>query len=286
MKLSRIVWVSFLAFVGGCFGNSASDSHACRSLCEDVCKNLATCNAGGSNSPTCIDDCFAGIGSSSCAGARPADQLTCAEVEQVFDCANYCGTLCHNAPQCGSFDEKLCARGCASSDPPVCNAASVAARTCDQMKPELRQYEDRGRSLATGGVFGGSSNPTSFGLCRNASDCTSPLGCSAATNTCAPCAADPECAQGVGKYMCSPAAECVPIDCRIDADCNVVYTACNQTTFKCVECTRDEHCASSFLGKKCDPASSSCRQCLTNADCADPTPTCHTDIHLCEPAGL
>jgi hypothetical protein len=269
--------------------DSCSDGSAqCRPICENTCQAFATCNLGTADAPTCVADCVAGSDPSICVRARPTDQLTCAELEAVYDCAQYCTTLCRRAPSCGTFSETLCDTGCASYGPPVCNAASVAARTCDQLKPELRTYEDRGRALTRPGSVseGGTGNPATFGLCRDARDCAAPLGCTGATNTCAPCTANEECAQGVLKYVCSSSAECVQVDCLTGADCSTVFPACDPTTFKCVDCLRDEDCndpSSLSAGKKCDVSNKTCVQCLTGSDCSAPTPRCDLSYHLCLP---
>jgi len=282
-------WASGLLLVatlaGSCSGGGSSQ---CRPSCENTCQAFATCSLGTADAATCVADCIAGSDPSTCAHARPADQLTCPELKQVYDCAQYCTALCRRGPSCGTFSESFCDTGCASYGPPVCNVASVAARTCDQLKPELRTYEDRGRDLSQPGTVsgGGVGSPAAFGLCKDARDCTAPLGCASATNTCAPCAADAECAQGtIFKYRCSSSAACVQVECLTAADCSSVFPACDPTTFKCVDCLRDEDCtASSVLsaGKKCDVPNRTCVQCLTEADCSGATPRCDPS-HFCLP---
>jgi len=289
------------AILGGCSSSAPSNDAACRSVCTSTCKAFADCSLGVANSATCVDGCVAGIDPKSCASARPADQLTCEELKQVYDCSVYCAALCQRAPECGTFDQSFCLRGCTNGDPPICNAASVAARTCDQLKPELREDEERGRALSSeNSVFiGGSSDPKVFGLCKTGIDCDLPLGCSAATNTCAPCSSDSECFQDFGKYSCSPKGECVKvdcltdtdcfndfcdtqlhtcIDCRTDADCKYGYHACSPTS-KCVWCTRDEHCTSPL--PICDATAFQCVECLTDADCTEGR-HCGLALHFCE----
>jgi hypothetical protein len=93
---------------------------------------------------------------------------------------------------------------------PDCNAASVAARTCDQLKPELRNYEDSARAERSGSdvaVHGSIGN--AYGLCADADDCELPLGCTLSTNTCSACASDADCDRGFGSYIYSAEKECL-----------------------------------------------------------------------------
>ena len=254
----------------------------CAVTCDSMCNALAECNLPSGASANCRNDCTADLDDSACPSDRSADQLTCAEIERVNDCVHYCATLCRRAAQCGSFDSQLCAKGCTELAPSVCNPASVAARSCDQLKPELRGDEDSARAHAVGDDIGvRRSTSGAFGLCASASDCSPPLGCSVTTNTCAACATDADCDRGLGKYRCASGGVCAAIDCLSDADCSSVFPVCNQATFKCVSCTSDANCSSSFE-KKCDTASNQCVQCVTNTDCNSAAPTCHLDIHACE----
>jgi len=302
VKLIRLFAFPLLltATLGSCSSSTPSNDTACRSVCASTCKAFADCSLVDANSTACVDGCVTSADPKSCANARPADQLTCDELKQIYDCSVYCAALCQRAPECGTFDPSFCLRGCANGDPPVCNAASVAARTCDQLKPELREYEERGRSLSSNNsVFiGGTSDPKAFGLCKTGDDCALPLGCSVATNTCAPCAADSECLHTFDKYSCSPKSECVKVDrlsdadcplgvcdtphtcvdCRTDADCKFGFLACNPTS-ECVQCTRNEHCTMSPF-KVCDATTFRCVECLTDADCSAPE-RCDLADHFC-----
>jgi hypothetical protein len=97
------------------------------------------------------------------------------------------------------------------------NPDSVAARTCDQLKPELRISEDRGRALHSSGddaVFGTSST---FGLCNTTADCSGPVpqSCDLATNVCRPCATDADCKTDFGAHACAPDGTCKIVDCVV-----------------------------------------------------------------------
>jgi hypothetical protein len=194
----------------------------------------------------------------------------------MYACVGYCAVLCQRAPSCGSFDPVNCRTGCSLMMPSICNRASVAARTCDQLKPELRDYDDLGRIVSSGDNSAfevGMGSLAGYGLCTTASDCTSPLGCAAATNTCTTCTSDDDCKQSFGKYACMPTG-CAQIQCRTNTDCTSTLTAtCNAETNKCVACLTDAECTSSF-SPHCEPTTNRCVACRTSADCKAPTPTC------------
>jgi hypothetical protein len=65
-----------------------------------------------------------------------------------------------------------------------------------------------------------------------------------------------------------------PVDagCGSDAEC-FGATFCEPATRTCLECFRDSHCPSS-AAPRCDVPSARCVECLGNADCANPLPTC------------
>jgi hypothetical protein len=276
-------------------GCTTEQGCACHSFCDSTCHALDVCNI---EKPTadCAGECVAGLGATDCSTARPPDQLTCPELQRVYDCAQYCTTLCTRGPECGTFDSSLCVEGCAAEQPTICNTASVPARSCEQLKPELRLYEDNGRAQQSGGEVVSFSSPKAFGLCRTGTDCELPLSCLAATNTCGPCEADADCARDAGsQYACAPQKECIKvacltdgdcyghfcdtqrhacIDCRMDADCKEYLPGCNAETAKCVMCTRDEHCTGTPF-PRCNTATNRCAECVSNADCSDPSsPRC------------
>ena len=289
IRISRLIAVVSFGSVlfAGCAGSSGSGSNAaCRSVCEDTCSALGKC--GIADIPkTCAEDCTAGLGSSNCANARPADQLTCAELKDVYDVASYCATVCQRATECGTFDEKLCATGCALMEPQIHNPKSVAARTCDQLKPEVRRYEDRGReqqSGSSGGSFSASSG-AQYGLCETAGDCAESLGCDLETNTCAACKSNADCDLGYGKNVCSADQKCISAQCVTDTDCPAFQKKCDPVTYKCIECVADADCAGAATGPKCDTTAGRCVQCLSNADCTASSllPNCSTATHFCSP---
>jgi hypothetical protein len=286
-RTSRLlVAVSFVsALFAGCAGSSGSGSNAaCRSVCEDTCSALGKC--GIADIPkTCADDCTAGLGSSNCANARPANQLTCAELKDVYDVAEYCATACQRATECGTFDAKLCVTGCALIRPQIHNPKSVAARTCDQLKPEVRSYEDRGRAQQSGSGttegFAGTTNP--YGLCETANDCADALGCDLETNTCAPCKTNADCDLGYGKQACTPDQKCQSAQCLEDADCPSFSKKCDPGKYQCVECLADADCVGAVLGSKCEVTAGKCVQCVTSADCVGSLPNCSATSHFCMP---
>jgi hypothetical protein len=254
------------------------------------------------------DECAKDLGATNCSTLRAPGQLNCAELSQVYACAEYCDSMCTRAATCGPFDARLCGTGCIL-DPAICNVQSVAARSCEQIKLEARSYEDAARFASDEGdsvVIGSSSHGgAEFGLCESAGDCQAPLGCSPVTNTCASCTSDAECAPELGSrvYRCSSDQRCVEVEClresdcfgrhcdtatntcvrcRGDADCSSSFApACKNA--ECVACTRDEHCANSFSGTKCDTGANSCVECLSNADCTtDAFPRCNTTTSSCD----
>jgi hypothetical protein len=277
--------VGALLWTGGCSSSSGSGA-SCDAYCEDVCAELDAC--GVSTDASCVGQCSAGMGSS-CRGARPANQLTCAEVQDVQACAGYCAVLCERAPECGSFDQGLCRAGCAAERPDVCNPASVEARSCDVLKPELRLYDDAARAARDGDDFVSGGFGPRFGLCETAEDCEEPLGCSLETNTCAPCTTNGDCAQSYGSFVCTEERACQEVeclvdddcssgicdptthqcgDCRSDADCKGLFGACNTATSACVQCTSDAQCSQQFA-PFCNLAENRCVECSSNEQCTD-----------------
>lgn len=277
-------WVVLLvAFALGALG-CGSGGDSCQTYCGDLCGLLAQCSGGAA--PTgCVNSCESGIGTTNCDGAPPAAQLTCAEASHTYACADYCSALCDRGPSCGGFNKRACTAGCATAYKTVCNAASVAARSCDQLKPELAIYEDRARSYITESWH--SSYYVQTGVCATASDCPATLGCSAETNTCAACTTDAQCVQSNdGQYIrhactngacgdadCLIDTDCykgwcdanghVCRDCRTDADCTVsIWPVCNPATFMCVDCTNNAQCVASSNGifTTCDLTTNSCRR--------------------------
>jgi hypothetical protein len=229
------------AFIG-CSGESSSNS--CIAYCDNLCSSLTTCELS-IGEEDCQEACQSGLTDAECRNQPAPDRLTCDELTEVVTCAEYCGTLCERAPKCGTFDAKACVTGCASSSPSICNAASVAARTCDQLKPEIRLYERRGTPSDGDSASGGFLSPSSFGLCEEAEDCEAPLGCSQATNTCAACETNDDCAHDYGAYICNDAQECEKVACVADKDC-ILDRPCNTETHECGECRKDADCTLSF----------------------------------------
>jgi hypothetical protein len=288
--------LAVLASFGGC--SSPRSGGVCDAYCTNFCEALDACELAPKD---CQDECEAGVGDS-CTGAAPADRLTCSELSEVLACADYCGTLCGRAPSCGSFDATACVRGCAELGPSICNAASVPARTCDQLKPEIRLYESIGKSGPDDdAVVGGSSGPR-FGLCLSGDDCEAPSGCSLSTNTCAACEQDADCKHDYESFICSEEHECVEVgcatdddcfagvcdakthecrQCRADSDCTGLYKACDTETLECVPCLTDAHCEGNIGGAICNPTSRRCGDCATNADCPASAPRCSSDIQIC-----
>lgn len=289
-----------------CTGDDGAGSERCREMCESGCEAFAECNLGG-GSESCADDCTKTLGASDCSDAVPLDQLTCDELKREVDCASYCVAICHRAPECASFDEPLCLAGCGAEHVSICNPASVDARTCDQMKPEMRLYEEAGRALHDGDGFGASFGfGPQYGLCKNADDCEPPLSCSAETNTCGDCTTDAECDDGTlsQAHMCDQGA-CVEVectnddhcfggfcdlaahvcgDCRDSSECSSSGApACDVSTFTCVQCVEDSDCTGgTAFGPLCNTARHSCVECVTNADCTSPNRSkCDPSLGYC-----
>jgi len=274
--------------------DDGENAAACRQLCEGRCSAFAGC--GLEARAGCVDECAASLQYFDCEFERPADQLTCDELEEIAACTNYCTEFCARATECGSFDRADCLGGCTDEQPLVCNPASVAVRTCDQLKPEARVYADAGRSLRDDGFASGHSyDPEAFGLCRNPDDCDLPLTCLPATNTCGACSQASDCERGspFEAYVCSN-GECLDVECAInddcilgvcdlatytcvdcvsDADCSTGFRICDTAVNECVECTSDAHCSAAT--PRCDLVQSRCRECLSDADCTDASqPAC------------
>lgn len=245
----------------GCSSSGGAGSPSCRAFCGDFCGALARCAAPAAGD--CKAQCELGAGEHGCADAPPADRLTCAELLQSYACVDYCATLCTRAPSCGSFDPASCATGCAYLGAPICNAASVAARSCDQLKPELRLYEEAAQALREGDELIHIGSGPMNGLCRTGQDCLPPLGCSAQTNTCGACEADVDCTRQFETYICSAEKQCTAVSCASDTDCALGF--CNLATHECGDCRSSADCQGVF--KACEPVSATCVECLSDAEC-------------------
>ena len=298
-----LLGVGLFALLSGCSSN-ASDSAAkpktdCQAVCDDLCQALETCNMP--HDLECPSTCARNLTALDCSRSQPASLLTCLELEQAYACGKYCSALCTRAPSCGAFDTTPCAEGCLLEKATLCNAASVPARSCDQLKPELRFYQEAASAHRAEQDFGGSLSNAAAGLCATKDDCAAPLGCSSKTNTCAPCEADAECSQAAGAAFCAANKQCTKAqcvvdaqcpkfcdtarhvcgECRSDAECAAPKQACDVASATCVSCTKDVQC-NDGLNSLCDSQSHTCRACLTNADCKDPAaPRCDPDFGLC-----
>jgi len=166
--------------------DTGDSNRACDASCEDRCDAFVGCGIGVTAS--CADECKSSLKHADCRGYRPADQYTCDELQEVRNCARYCTEFCVWAAACGTFDQQVCLEGCTYEGPPICNSASVSARTCDELKPEARTYDDVGHLLQEGGdfAFGGSASLSTYGLCLTARDCEATEMCALETNTCVP----------------------------------------------------------------------------------------------------
>ncbi|MGH7438340.1 MAG: hypothetical protein ACRENE_21870 [Polyangiaceae bacterium] len=223
-----------IGVLGACSSQSSSNDGTCGPYCTDFCTTLVQCKVPTDSS--CPDACMAGVGTSGCGHLTPASRYRCAEVQMLYECGAYCVAFCQRIPTCGAFDEQACLTGCERLKPVICNPASVAARTCDQLKPEGRAYDEAAKgqsSFATPGVYG---------LCLDPSECSPGQACAVSTNTCGPCQTDAECAQGIGTlYACGAGGSCAMVQCVSSVDCT---------------------------GSPCDVATHTCVECLTSADCA------------------
>lgn len=247
-----------LAF-GGCSDSSSSD--ACVSFCDDLCASLEACEV---ESQDCRSSCQRGLNDRACRGQASPDRLTCEELIETVACSEYCVALCDRAPTCGSFDGQACVSGCLAVGPTICNAASVDARTCEQLKPEIRLYEEAGTETA-GDHSAASSLGADYGLCRDVDDCEEPLGCSQQTNTCAACETNEDCAGAYDARLCNDANECEAVECLSDGDC-ILGRPCNTETYECGECREDADCTS-FSGGACDTKTLKCVECKQDSDC-------------------
>jgi hypothetical protein len=239
---------------GGANGSSGNSS--CRKVCVDRCNTAAACPSLTVPS-TCVDDCSAQL--VECDNAPPANQFSCDELKSTLACSSYCGEICRRAPQCGSFDEASCMTGCGDVNPPICNPLSVAARSCDQLKPELRLYQEAGQAKKNGetfvGVVGGD------GLCSSNIECQPGTVCDMTTNVCSKCKSNADCSGDLQNIVCASDGACV--QCVVDSDCKLQKYAPPQF----VKCTPDSH---------------TCVECLTDADCTiAPVPHCNVSTGFC-----
>jgi hypothetical protein len=250
------------------------DDGTCPAYCSSVCDALGQCQV--TVGATCVSDCQSGIGTKACKSMRPPSQYSCDEVQGIYDCASYCTAFCRRAPTCGAFDQNRCLEGCALQTPSVCNPASVDARTCDQLKPEARDYQDAADAHAEGTGFGVIATPQEYGLCADASECDPTQACLLATNTCGPCATNADCAQSPPLTYACQAGKCGMVDCLTSADCGS-SGVCDTSKYACVQCLTDADCAGSLLGKyapRCG-VQNLCVVCSTDADCPNsPQATC------------
>lgn len=280
VRVNRVgaVWAGsllcgLLAFLG-C--SESSSSNSCISYCDNLCSSLEACEVEVQD---CRSSCETGLNDRACRGQEAPDRLTCAELTATLACADYCVALCDRAPDCGSSDSGACVNGCLEVGPRICNAASVGARTCDQIKPEIRLYESVGTPTDGDHAVSGGARAT-YGLCEDADDCEEPLGCSQQTNTCAPCKTNEDCAGPYGARVCNDAKECETVECLSDEDCSL-GRPCITETHECGECREDADCKTSF-GGACDVKTLKCVECKTDADCElGPYPSCDVAQQKC-----
>jgi hypothetical protein len=303
MPSTRYVWGSLLFLVLAHCSSKPSEEEEqreqCRAVCKDRCDAYGKC--GFVTVATCADSCANSLQHADCRGEIPADQYTCDELEEVYVCAQYCATFCARVPECGSFNQQYCLEGCSFDAPSLCNPASVAARTCDELKPEARSYDEGGRLLQGDGEVHHYTSPFAYqdyGLCRETYECTLPETCLLATNTCGACTQNSDCSRGTSSpYLCMD-GECLDVDCITDDDCLIgicdpeahacveclsdanctgTWKACNLERQKCAECTTDAHCTREGY-PVCDPKMGRCVQCRTDADCKNSLiPVCGDD---------
>jgi hypothetical protein len=277
----RACWVLIIAGVGAvaaCSSSAGGGDGQCPAYCSDACNTLAACHVATDSS--CAADCAAGVGTNDCGGLTPISQYSCAEVQHMVACGSYCVTFCQRIPSCGSFDGQACLDGCERVKPLICNAASVAARTCDQLKPEGRIYE---QAANTRGGFSGFATPAAYGLCESSMDCPSGQACGLSTNTCnGACMTDADCAGGPGAaYACGPGGKCTKVECVTSADCT--GSPCDTTHHTCVGCLTDADCSlSAPLGLGLCSPGQMCVACLSNANCPSPGQAlCDTSSGVC-----
>jgi hypothetical protein len=271
-RLAHAGVLSFAALAlcssSGCTDSNSKKSDSCASSCEVGCRAAQACGLSLDLSE-CTDSCTKANAGLDCSDAEPLDRLTCAQLEREFACVGHCTALCKRAAQCATFEEEQCMIGCSVEHGSVCNEASVAARSCDQIKKEAQVYDFAGGAIKRGDAYGvGSSGPASLGLCEGASDCEPPLACTLATNTCGECETDAECQReySTQAYACSARA-CVAVACNVDDDC-LGSKICDSASHSCVDCRTSADCGQTLLSLACDVATSTCVQCVSNADCA------------------
>jgi Cys-rich repeat protein len=260
-----------------CSSSGTSADGQCPAYCSDTCQAATLCTIAVSS--TCDSDCQAGIGTDQCQALAPISQFSCSEIQQMVDCEGYCAAFCERAPTCGAFDAKLCLEGCALVKPPICNPASVAPRTCDQLKPEARSYQDAATAKNSGTGFASFAQPGSYGLCESASDCTSGMVCVLATNVCGPCKADADCSPTTGLASACLSGVCTQVECLTSSDC-FGGGVCDTTQHMCVPCLTAADCSGFTVAGSPGPmctAAHQCVQCLSSADCGAGT-TCMAGV--------
>lgn len=261
-----------MAFVG-C--SDPSPVKSCNSYCENLCESLAACDVEVED---CEASCKRDLDGRDCDREEAPDRLTCSQLTEAFACSQYCVALCDRAPSCGSFDAGACVNGCLEVEPSICNPASVDARSCDQLKPEIRFYEEVGADTGGSHTFATGPGPL-FGLCAEADDCDEPLGCTLSTNTCGACETNDDCASAYDARVCNDAQECETVECLVDDDC-ILGGPCNTETHECGECRVDADCKT-LLGGACD-SELKCVECNEDADCnPDYYPSCDVAAHKC-----
>jgi hypothetical protein len=112
--------------------------------------------------------------------------------------------------------------------------------------------------------------------CTSASDCSSGA-CDATLQKCVDCMSDDQCQRNPVDNVCNILHKCV--DCDASHGCtDAAKPACVNEA--CVACDNDTHCRDQ-RNKKCFRQTYTCVECLTNANCAAPTPACDTQAHRC-----
>jgi hypothetical protein len=122
----------------------------------------------------------------------------------------------------------------------VCNAASIAPRSCDELKSELEIYQQEGRGQKTGDTFATSSD-FQTGVCTHQFECSGGTLCDLTTNLCSKCKSNADCAPLGASELCAPEGTCV--ECVVDSDCTLpTLSRCKPDEHRCVQCSTDADC--------------------------------------------
>lgn len=260
---------------GGQTGTCDSAIHTCSYACSGATKS---CTTNGMTICIPMTGCCANADCSAQCTSCDATTHACVPVKNGTDPNNRCAGTCDAAGVCKSKQGQMCtttAGGCAAGTNCVdgyccdtsctgsCMACDIAGKqgTCSPIPARAAPH---GARTACAG-----QSTTCAGSCDGAGACSYPT-TSCGGGTCA----------GTGTCQSGVCAGMQPVVCNSPPACKV------STTCSAGQCNYSENAQNGTRDSRCAPGmpyclSGACVQCVSDQECALPTPSCHPNTHRC-----